>query len=90
MDKDERISHVLIDRVAILENFPLLGVPSPNRPGVRKLVFRPCNIFYRARPEKNRVDSLHHWHGAQNEPVLNDRATRVRSGLPSPLHGERD
>ena len=68
----ERIGHALIDRVAILENFPLLGAPYPKRPGVRKLVSRPYIIFYRARPEENRVDILRYWHGAQGEPVLND------------------
>ena len=30
-----RSGNALIDRVAILENFPLLGSPYPKRPGVR-------------------------------------------------------
>ncbi len=68
----ERIGHALIDRVAILENFPLLGAPYPQRPGVRKLVSRPYLIFYRVNPEGNRVDILRYWHGAQREPLLND------------------
>ena len=68
----ERIGHALIDRVAILENFPLLGTPYPARPGVRKLVSRPYLIFYRANPEENRVDILRYWHGAQSEPKLNE------------------
>ena len=29
----QRIGNALIDRVAILENFPLLGAPYPKRPG---------------------------------------------------------
>ena len=29
-----RIGNTLIDRVAILEHFPLLGAPYPKRPGV--------------------------------------------------------
>ena len=37
----ERVGSALIDRVAVLENFPLLGSPHPKRPGVRKLVSRP-------------------------------------------------
>jgi plasmid stabilization system protein ParE len=66
----ERIGHALIDRVAILENFPLLGAPYPKRPGVRKLVSRPYIIFYRANVEEQRVDILRYWHGAQEEPGL--------------------
>jgi len=64
----ERIGHALIDRVKILENFPLLGAPYPKRPGVRKLVSRPYIIFYRANVDEGRVDVLRYWHGAQNEP----------------------
>ncbi|MBI4327179.1 MAG: type II toxin-antitoxin system RelE/ParE family toxin [Chloroflexi bacterium] len=65
-----RVGNALIDRVAILENFPLLGAPYPKRPGVRKLVSRPYIIFYRPRPEVNRVDILRYWHGARGEPEL--------------------
>ena len=68
----ERIGHALIDRVAILENFPLLGAPYPKRPGVRKLVSRPYIIFYRAKVEEGRVDVLRYWHGAQEKPDLDD------------------
>ena len=65
-----RIGNVLIDRVAILENFPLLGSLYPKRPGVRKLVSRPYIIFYRFRKKDNSVDILRYWHGAQQEPDL--------------------
>ena len=65
-------SHALIDRVAILENFPLLGAPYPKRPGVRKLVSRPYIIFYRANLEAGRVDILRYWHGAQEKPELDN------------------
>jgi plasmid stabilization system protein ParE len=65
-----RIGNALIDRVEILENFPLLGAPYPKRPGVRKLVSRPYLIFYRPRLEENSVDILRYWHGAQREPDL--------------------
>ena len=41
-----RIGNALIDRVTILENFPLLGSPYAKRPRVRKLVSRPYVIFY--------------------------------------------
>ena len=65
-----RVGNALIDRVAILENFPLLGSPYPKRPGVRKLVSRPYIIFYRPRLEENCLDILRYWHGARGEPEL--------------------
>ena len=66
----QRIGHALIDRVSILENFPLLGSPYAKRPGVRKLVSQPYLIFYRVRAEENCVDILRYWHGAQRDPRL--------------------
>ncbi len=68
----ERIGNALIDRAAILENFPLLGTPYPKRLGVRKLVSRPYIIFYRARLDQNRVDILRYWHGARSEPEMTE------------------
>jgi len=65
-----RVGNALIDRAAILENFPLLGSLYPKRPGVRKLVSRPYIIFYRFREQDNFVDILRYWHGAQREPDL--------------------
>ncbi len=65
-----RVGNALIDRVAILENFPLLGSLYPKRPGVRKLVSRPYVIFYRFREQENFVDILRYWHGSQRDPDL--------------------
>jgi addiction module RelE/StbE family toxin len=65
-----RVGNALIDRVAILENFPLLGSVYPKRPVVRKLVSRPYLIFYRFREKEQVVDILRYWHGAQREPEL--------------------
>ena len=65
-----RVGNALIDRVSILENFPLLGSLYPKRPGVRKLVSRPYIIFYRLRVEANCVDILRYWHGTQNDPEV--------------------
>jgi toxin ParE1/3/4 len=65
-----RIGDALIDRVVILENFPLLGALYPNRPGVRKLVSRPFLIFHRFREWENVVDIPRYWHGARLEPDL--------------------
>ena len=51
-----RVGHALIDRVSILESFPLIGSTYPKRPGVRRLVSRPYVIFYRPRLKEDRVD----------------------------------
>ena len=67
-----RVGIALIDRVAILESFPLLGSPYFKRPGVRKPVSRPYLIFYRVRETENAVDILRYWHGAHREPDLTD------------------
>lgn len=69
-DAGLRVGHALIDRVAILENFPLIGSPYLKHPCVRKLVSRPYVIYYRLRLEENCVDILRYWHGARGEPEL--------------------
>lgn len=69
-DAAGRVGNALIDRVSVLENFPLVGSTYPKRPGVRKLVSRPYIIYYRPRLEDNFVDVLRYWHGAQSEPEL--------------------
>lgn len=66
----ERVGHALIDRVMILENFPLLGSIYSKRPGVRKLVSRPYIIFYRAKSADGAVEILRYWHGARGELEL--------------------
>ena len=68
----EGFGHGLIDRVTILENFPLIGAPYSKRSGVRKLVSKPFLIFYRAHPKEGRVDILRYWHGAQEKPPFFD------------------
>jgi len=69
----KRVGNNLIDRVAILENFPLLGSAYAGRPGVRKLVSHPYLIFYRARVEEGVVDVLRYWHGSRGaEPEFNE------------------
>ena len=67
-DAAARVGSALIDRVSILENFPLVGSLYPKRPGVRKLVSRPYIIFYRPRLKENCVDILRCWHGARGKP----------------------
>lgn len=65
-----RVGNALIERVSILENFPLVGSLYPRRPGIRKLISRPFIIFYRPRLEEDRVDILRYWHAARAEPEL--------------------
>ena len=69
-DAAVRVGIALIDRVSILENFPLVGSPYLKRSGVRKLVSRPYIIYYRPRLEENCVDILRYWHGARGKPEL--------------------
>jgi toxin ParE1/3/4 len=65
-----RLGDALIDRVAILRDFPELGSKYPKRPGIRKLVSRPYLVFYRYRKNENAVDVLRYWHGSQHETKL--------------------
>ena len=65
-----RVGNSLIDRVAVLENFPLIGAPYRKRSDIRFLVSRPYIIFYRPRVEENCIDILRYWHGARGEPEL--------------------
>lgn len=63
-----RVGNALLDRVSILESFPLIGSSYLKRPGVRRLVSRPYIIYYRVRLDDNCVDILRYWHGARGEP----------------------
>src|SRR5215469_3110590 len=65
-DAAARLGSALIDRVAILADFPELGPKYLRRPGIRRLVSRPYVIFYRFRQDEKVVDILRYWHGAQN------------------------
>jgi toxin ParE1/3/4 len=60
----------MLDRAALLADFPELGQPYPKRPGVRRLVVKPYIIFYRVRHEMRAVEVLRFWHSARREPVL--------------------
>jgi plasmid stabilization system protein ParE len=65
-----RVGNSLIKKVAILENFPLLGSPYAKRREIRFLVSRPYIIFYRFRAKENYLDILRYWHAARGEPNL--------------------
>ena len=66
----KRVGDALIDRVAILRDFPELGPKFLKRPGIRKLVSRPYLIFYRHREKENAIEILRYWHGSQRETGL--------------------
>jgi len=63
-----RVGNKLINKVAILQNFPQIGTPYSKKPGIRFLVSRPYIVFYRVRAKENCVDILRYWHGARGEP----------------------
>ena len=65
-----KVGGALIDRVAILRDFPLIGSPYAKRAGIRKLVSHPYLIFYRFRERENIVDVPRYWHGARQEPDI--------------------
>ncbi len=74
-DKPEtalRIGNALIDRVAILEQFPFLGSAYPKRLNVRRLISAPYIIFYRVKQRERWVEILRYWHAARGEPEFGD------------------
>ena len=66
----ERIGNGILDHVLILASFPYIGPAYPRGAvgPLREIVFRPYRIFYDVSEEARRVDILHVWHGARNEP----------------------
>lgn len=66
----QRIGYALLDRVMILQNFPLLGSAVPRKSGVRKLLSFPYIIYYRTREKQAAIDILRFWHGARQTPGL--------------------
>jgi plasmid stabilization system protein ParE len=67
----KRIGNSLIDRVSILEKFPLIGAAYPRRGGVRKLVSPPYLVFYRINDNdpEGFIEILRYWHGARRDPA---------------------
>lgn len=53
-----------------LARFPLIGPMYPRGAAgpLRQIVFRSYRIFYDVSEELGRVDILHVWHGARQEP----------------------
>jgi toxin ParE1/3/4 len=62
----------ILDHVRILGSFPLIGPAYPRgaHGPLREIVFRSYRIFYDVSEESRRVEILHVWHGAREEPVF--------------------
>jgi toxin ParE1/3/4 len=65
-----RMGQGILDHVRILASFPFIGPPYPRgaRGPLRQIVFRSYRIFYDVSEELRRVEILHVWHGARDEP----------------------
>jgi plasmid stabilization system protein ParE len=64
-----RFGNALLNHVELLANFPHIGSPVDQRPGVRKILHTPIRIYYRIDEERGAVEILHFWHGARQEPA---------------------
>ena len=67
-----RMGNGILDHVWILARFPFIGPTYPRgaRGPLREIVFRSYRIFYDVSEETPRVDILHVWHGAREEPMF--------------------
>ena len=65
-----RMGNGILDYVRILARFPFIGPAYPRgaRGPLREIVFRSYRIFYDVSEDLRRVDILHVWHGAREEP----------------------
>jgi toxin ParE1/3/4 len=68
----KRVGRGILDHVRILGSFPLIGPAYPRgaQGPLREIVFRPYRIFYDVSEPLRRVEILHVWHGAREEPAL--------------------
>jgi plasmid stabilization system protein ParE len=60
----------LLERAALLADFPEIGQPYPKRPNVRRLGCKPYGISYRLHREKRIVEIMDFWHSARREPYI--------------------
>lgn len=65
-----RMGRGILDHVRILASFPFIGPPYPrgSRGPLREIVFRSYRIFYDVSEELYRIEILHVWHGARDDP----------------------
>ena len=70
-----RIGRSILAHVRVLANFPYIGpaYPRGSRGTLREIVVRPYRIFYDVSEDSQRVEILHVWHGARDEPTFESR-----------------
>jgi len=68
----ERVGRGILNHARILASFPFIGpaYPRGTQGPLREIVFRPYRIFYDVSEQTRRVEILHVWHGAREEPVF--------------------
>jgi plasmid stabilization system protein ParE len=66
----ERFGVAILNHVFLLKNFPYIGRPVDERPGVRGIVHTPIVIYYRVNESPNFVEVLHFWHGSRSGPIF--------------------
>ena len=69
-DAAVRLGEGILAHTRILATFPFIGpaYPRGSRGPLREIVYRPYRIFYDVLEEAGRVEILHVWHGAREEP----------------------
>lgn len=67
-----RMGRGILEHVQILATFPFIGPTYPRGASgpLREIVFRSYRIFYDVSDQLNRVEILHIWHSARDEPDL--------------------
>jgi toxin ParE1/3/4 len=67
-----RMGNGILDHVTILAKFPFIGPAYPRgaQGPLREIVFRSYRIFYDVSEESSRLEILHVWHAARDEPTL--------------------
>jgi toxin ParE1/3/4 len=70
-----RIGRGILAHVRILADFPYIGpaYPRGSKGTLREIVVRPYRVFYDVSEESQRVEILHVWHGARDEPTFESR-----------------
>jgi len=70
-----RTGRGILAHVRVLANFPYIGpaYPRGSRGTLREIVVRPYRIFYDVSEDSQRVEILHVWHGARDEPTFESR-----------------
>ncbi len=66
----EKFGIRLVERTALLADFPEIGKPYLKRKNVRRLYCQPYWIYYRLQREKRIVEIMDFWHSARRNPYI--------------------